>query len=127
MLRLLLAMLLVGTLPSALPARDAAPQTEKCATFKSDASSMPPEARQALKRILVACSANIAGSQCKQAIGTFEFEYGDRFTAIDRGVRTWSLLEQRSSIRRQLYSNYRNDPHLDELKECLQNAYRAGD
>jgi hypothetical protein len=125
--RLLLATLVVGTLlPGALYARDVAPQADNCAMFKSDASSMQPEARQALKRILMTCSSNIAGSQCREAMKVFELEYGDRFIAIDRGVRAWSLLEQRANVRRQLYRNYKDDPDLIDLKGCLENAHRAG-
>jgi hypothetical protein len=123
---LLLATLLVGTLlPAALSARDEVPQAAQCAMFQSDASNMQPEARQALKGILMTCSSDILGSQCREAMKAFELEYGDRFGAINRGVQAWSLLEQRAKIRKQIDRNYRVDPKLIDLRECLENAYGA--
>jgi len=123
---LLLATLLVGTLlPTALSARDEVQQAEQCAMFQSDASNMQPDARQALKKILMTCSSDIVGSQCREAMKAFEFEYGDRFVAINRGVQPWSLLEQRAKIRKQLDRNYKDDPKLIDLRECLEKAYGA--
>jgi hypothetical protein len=125
-MRLLLATLLVGTLlPAALSAKDEVPQAEQCAMFQSDASNMQPEARQALKKILMTCSGDIVGSQCREAMKAFELEYGDRFAAINRGVQAWSLLEQRAKIRKQLDRSYKGDPKLIDLRECLKNAYGA--
>jgi hypothetical protein len=124
---LLLATLLVGTLlPTALSARDEVQQAEQCAMFQSDASNMQPDARQALKKILTTCSSDIVGSQCREAIKAFELAYGDRFVAINRGVQAWSLLEQRAKIRKQLFGrNYKDDPKLIDLRECLEKAYGA--
>jgi len=123
---LLLATLLAGTFfPLALSARDEVPQAEPCAMFQSDASNMQPEAREALKAILAACSRDIVGSECREAIEVFELEYGERFKAINRGVQAWSLLEQRANIRKQLETNYKDDPKLIDLRECLENAHGA--
>jgi DNA repair exonuclease SbcCD ATPase subunit len=124
--RLLLATLLIGTLlPTVLSARDEVPQTGKCSIFQSDASNMQPEARNALKEILMTCSSDIAGSQCREAIEVFDLEYGERFSAINRGIRTWSLLEQHANIRRQLDRNYEDDRELIDLLECLKSAQGA--
>ena len=127
MLRLFVATLLVGLiLPAALSARDEVPQAENCAGFQSEASEMPPEARHALRRLLVTCSSDIVGDQCKDAISVFDFEYGDRFAAINRGVQSWSLLEQRANIRKRLNRNSVDDPRLIDLRDCLESVHAAG-
>ena len=125
--RLFVATFLVGLiLPAALSAKDEVPQTENCAGFQSEASNMPPEARHALRRLLVTCSSDIVGSQCKEAIRVFNFEYGGRFEAINRGVQAWSLLEQRAKIRKRLNRNSVDDPRLIDLRDCLENVYAGG-
>ena len=124
---LLAATLLIGMLlPAALSARAQVPQAENCAGFQSEASNMPPEARHALRRLLVTCSSDIVGSQCKEAIRVFDFEYGGRFKAINRGVQAWSLLEQRAKIRKGLNRNSVDDPRLIDLRDCLENIHAAG-
>ena len=104
----------------------ASAQTENCAGFQSEASNMPPEARHALRRLLVTCSSDIVGGQCKEAIRVFDFEYDDRFVAINRAVQAWSLLEQRAKIRKRLNKNSVDDPRLIDLRGCLEDVHVAG-
>jgi len=97
--------------------------------FETEAVSMPPEARQALKTIILKCSTDIEGNQCDEAIETFDLEYGDRFSVINLTAKTWHVMETSNNL--QVKMNLKRPNALkdsqtrDELKSCLQNAYRA--
>ena len=87
---------------------------------------MPPEARHALSRLLVTCSSDIVGGQCKEAIRLSPFHP----TKITRNmlilVQAWSFLEQRAKTRKRLNQNSVDDPRLIELRGCLEDVHVAG-